>query len=361
MSIIYRMVIKSFLMSFIVSILLFMMIVELLDIFSNLWRYINNSVAFLAILKVALFYAPKCIFYAIPVATLFSVSFTLGSMFAKNELIAIFGSGISIYKLTLPLIICGFIISVLTFIFHENVVTISFHEKNELTAKLLRTEIKYNNDNITVMNDNKKIIYNVDFYNDTTETLTNLMLLDRTENSNIPIRIDCKQAVWNKESGNWIFMDCRKYFFNQHDKKYELLTIQRIEDPKYNLKPSTFRKVVNNIEEMNVNDASEWITSLKKAGISYRIQLIEYYKRFSFPLTALIVAIIASSVGGSFRKNILIMSLLSSLLLAAGYYILQMVLSLFARLGFIPPLAGAWGAFIFFFCIGILLLRYAKT
>jgi len=338
-----------------------MMIVELLDIFSNLWRYINNNVPFLSILKVALFYAPKCIFYAIPIATLFSVSYTLGSMFAKNELIAIFGSGISIYKLTLPLIICGLTISVLTFIFHENIVTNTFHKKNQLTARLLRTEIKFNNDNITVMNSNREIIYNADFYNDTTETLTNLMVLDRSENRSVPTRIDCKQAVWDVVNLRWILLDCRKYFFNQNENKYNLETVQKIEDPKYDLKPSTFRKVVNNIEEMNVNDATEWIDNLKKAGISHRIQLIEYYKRFSFPLTSLIVAIIASSVGGSFRKNIVIMSLLTSLLLAAGYYIMQMILSLLARLGYIPPLAGAWGSFIVFFFLSIVLLKYAKT
>ena len=355
------MVLKSFILSFIVSILLFMMIVELLDIFSNLWRYINNSVPFSAILKVALLYAPKCIFYAIPVATLFSVSHTLGSMFAKNELIAIFGSGISIYKLTFPLILGGLCISILTFIFHENIVTTTFHKKNELTAKLLRTEIKLNNDNITVMNSTREIIYNADFYNDTTETLSNLMVLDRTENKKFPSRIECKQAVWDVAAERWNLIDCRKYSYNQKENKYNLESIHRIEDKKYDLKPSTFRKVVNNIEEMNVNDAVEWIENLKKAGISYRIQLIEYYKRFSFPLTSLIVAIIASSVGGSFRKNIVIMSLLTSLLLAAGYYIMQMVLGLLARLGYIPPLAGAWGSFIVFFFLSIILLRYAKT
>ena len=361
MSIIHRMVLKSFFLSLIISILLFMMIIELLDIFINLWRYINNDVSFLSILKVALLYAPKSIFYVIPIATLFSVSYTLGSMFAKNEFIAIFGSGISIYKLTFPLIICGFIISIFTFVFHETVVTTTFHKKNQLTARLLRTEIKFNNDNITVMNSTREIIYNADFYNDTTETLTNLMLLDKTENSNIPTRIDSERAVWNSELNRWILIDCRKYFYDYNEDKYVLETIQRLEDPRFNLRPSTFRRVVNNIEEMNVNDAREWIKNLRVAGISYRNQLIDYYKRFSFPLTSLIVTIIASSVGGSFRKNILLMSFLTTLLLSAAYYIMQMVLSLLARFGYISPLMGAWGSFIFFFFASFALLRYAKT
>jgi len=355
------MVIKSFITTFITSVLLFMMIVQLLDIFGNLWRYINNNVPFLSILEVALLYTPRCIFYALPIATLFSVSFTLGSMFAKNELIAIFGSGVSIYRLALPLIICGFIISIFTFIFHESVVTTTFHKKNELTARLLRTEINFSNDNITVMNSDRDIIYNVDFYNDATQTLNNLMLLDRTENRNIPTRIDCRQAVWDAESHKWILIDCRRYFFDQNENKYKLETFRIIEDPKFNLIPSTFRRVVNNIDEMNFREASNWIESLRRAGLPYRNQLIEYHKRFSFPLTSLIVAILASSVGGSFRKNILIMSFLTSLLLAAGYYIMQMVLSLLARFGYVPPLAGAWGAFIFFLFFSIVLLRYAKT
>ena len=361
MSIVYRMILKSFILSFITSILLFMMIVQLLDIFGNLWRYINNNVSFLSILYVALLYIPKCIFYALPLATLFSVSFTLGSMFAKNELVALFGAGISIYRIALAFIFSGLIISIFTFIFHESVVTTTYHKKNELTARLLRTDINFNNDDITVMNSSRDIIYNADFYNDTTQTLSNLILLDRTENRNIPTRIDCRQATWDAEFEKWILIDCRKYFFDQNEQIYALETFPIIEDSKYDLNPSTFRRVVNNIEEMNVNEASRWIDNLRKAGLPYRNQLIEYHKRFSFPLTSLIVAIIASSVGGSFRKNILIMSFLTSLLLATGYYILQMVLSLFARFAYISPLAGAWGAFICFFFLSVVLLKYAKT
>ena len=67
MNLLDRMTLKSFFETFIVSILFFLMIIELLDLFSNLWRYINNNVPLIEILKVSLLYAPKCIFYALPV------------------------------------------------------------------------------------------------------------------------------------------------------------------------------------------------------------------------------------------------------------------------------------------------------
>jgi lipopolysaccharide export system permease protein len=337
------------------------MIIELLDLFSNLWRYINNNVPLLAILKVALLYAPKCIFYALPVSVLFSVSYTLGLFYSRNELIAVFGSGVSIYRFTLPFILCGFFLSIFTFYFHEKIVINTFSRKNELTSELLRTKTTFSNNNITVMNSSRTIIYNADFYNDSTKTLTSLMIIDRTINIKNPSRIDCKWASWDDENNHWLLTDCRKYTYDPVLNDYKLENISMIEDKKYNLPPQTFRRIVRNIDEMDYKQAAEWIKTLKSAGLPHKIQLAEYYKRFSFPFTCLVVSIIASSIGGNLRKNILLMSLLSSLLLSVFYYIMQMVLMLFAKIGYLPPFAGAWGTFVFFIFVSIAMFRYAKT
>jgi lipopolysaccharide export system permease protein len=73
------------------------------------------------------------------------------------------------------------------------------------------------------------------------------------------------------------------------------------------------------------------------------------------------VAFISSAVGGRFRKNILLMSLLTSLVFSVVYYVTQMVSVIFAKLGLIPPLAGAWGAFLLFAFATFWLFRYART
>ena len=112
---------------------------------------------------------------------------------------------------------------------------------------------------------------------------------------------------------------------------------------------------------MERNTAKAWIETLRKAGLPYREALTEYYKRFSFTFTPLIVALISISFTGKFRKNVLLMSLLSSMMIAAGYYILQMVLMLFAKMGYIPPLAGAWGALFTFIILSLIMLKNADT
>ncbi len=361
MKILYGMTLKSFFLSLIVSLLFFMMIIQLLDLFSNLWRYINNNVPLSSIMMVSALYAPKAIFYSLPVAVLFSVSFTLGTFYARNELVAVFGSGISIYKFTFPLIVSGLLLSIFMFYFHENLVITTFSRKNEITAELLRTKKTYSNNNVTVLNPSRTIVYSADFYNDNTKTLTGLVIIDRTSNRKKPDRIDCRWASWNDDLKYWVLMECRKYSYSEVEDTYYSENPSKIENPAFDLEPDTFRRDIRNIEEMNAKNAKEWIEKLKSAGLPYRNQLTDYYKRFSFPFTCLIVSIIASSIGGNFRKNIILMSLLFSLLLSSFYYIMQMILVLFAKLGYLPPLAGAWGTFVFFIFLGIAIFRYSKT
>jgi len=43
------------------------------------------------------------------------------------------------------------------------------------------------------------------------------------------------------------------------------------------------------------------------------------------------------------------------------YYVLQMVFVLFAKIGYLPPLAGAWGTFLIFLFVGFWLFKNART
>jgi lipopolysaccharide export system permease protein len=74
-----------------------------------------------------------------------------------------------------------------------------------------------------------------------------------------------------------------------------------------------------------------------------------------------VVIILSIPMGGRFRKNNLLMSLLSSLLSAVVFYGIEMITMMMARLGYIPPLIGAWFPVLFFIALGVLLLRTAKT
>ena len=352
------MIVKQFTSILLFSLIFFVLILELVDLFSNLWRYLHYDVSLKDILTVALLYLPKCVSYSLPISLLFSVSFTLGTLYGHNELIAVFGAGVSLFRFVLPILFSGILLSGFWFYFEEAVVIDTFREKNNLSRELLKQRRSLSNANVTVLSQDRSIIYQADYYNDNSKTLSGLTVINFNSDSAIDTIIYAEWAKW--ASGIWELHETRIFSLPSNgfitEKKERVHKVEYLNEP-----PSTFRKTERNVEEMTMEDASQWITTLKRAGLDYRGALTDYYKRFSFALTPFLVTLLSSAIGGKLKKNILLMSLLISLIISVLYYVFQMVFILIAKLGYIPPLMGAWLPFILFLIPSSMLFRYART
>ncbi|HAE22551.1 MAG TPA: hypothetical protein DCG47_09565 [Spirochaetaceae bacterium] len=115
------------------------------------------------------------------------------------------------------------------------------------------------------------------------------------------------------------------------------------------------------MEEMPLKDAAVYIAFLKRAGLPRAAQETEYYRRFSYALTPLLVSILSASLAGMFRKNILLMSLLVSLIGATVYYVSQMISVLLAKSESISPLAGASIPLFLFLLAALALFRLRRV
>lgn len=355
----FTMLVLAFIPVFITSLLFFVFILELMDLFSNLWRYLAHDAAIPGILTVSLLYLPKCISYALPISLLFSVSFTLGNLYMNNELIAMFAAGVSLYRLVIPFLLIGLISSIGIFFFDNSIVIETFRQKNQLFRTLVNMSVSYSNTNVTVMSENTSIIYQCDYYNDKKETMTKVTLFIRDDDYNFKSRIDADWAEWQGE--NWVLYNCRIIEWNSTQTQLTHRQVKSLDSPELNEKPSTFRKTTRRIEEMKQKEALRWVQSLKKAGLPYRQALTEYYKKFFLALNPFIVTLISAGIGSAFKKNILLMHLLTSLILSVIYYVTQMITVILAKGGYLPPLAGAGSSFILFMAAGILILRRTKT
>jgi lipopolysaccharide export system permease protein len=354
-----RMVIRAFLPMFVLSILFFVLLLQLVDVFTYIWRYINLDVPFAQIMLVQAYYTPKCISFSVSPSLLFSIAFTLGTFYANNELIAVFGSGVSLIKLVTPLLVFGAVLSVGSFYFEEEVVIDTYRMKNTLSQDLLKQRKSLSNTNVTVIGAGSRLIYHAEYFNDSAQVLRQLVLIERDENGRITGRIDAEQAVWSQD--RWELQNVRLFSWDEEG-KFLLEDGQSVftrED--INESPETFRKTIRNIGEMKVEEAGLWVDGLRSAGLPFREPQTEYYKRFSWAFTPLIVAFMSCAMGGRFKKNILLMSLLLSLVVSVLYYVGLMVSSLLAKSGMLTPLLGAWAPFILFLLVGLWLFRSART
>ncbi len=357
MKTLHLMLLKLFVPAFFLALALFMLAFELMDVFSNLWKYILNDVSFVDIGRVALLFLPKCASYSMPIALLFSSTYVLGLLYMNNELISVFGAGMSLYRFVLPLIAAGLVLSVGGFFFEEKVTIDTFKAKNSLFQELVKQTVSFSKSNVTVTSADNRFVYQVNYYNDKQGTLSGVTVIELDGDNRLLMRVDADSGRWNGE--NWELRNCR-VFLRVGDDIFEE-QVDTYDSKKLVEKPAIFRKISRKIDEMAAEDAKEYIGQLMRAGLPYEEALSEYYRKFSFATTPLIVVIIAGAIGGLFKKNVLLMSLLTSLSLVVVFYILQLIGMTLARNGYIPPLAGAWGSVILLLAVGAGLFKLARS
>ena len=350
-----RYLVKQFFPVFLVAVSMFILLLSMIDLFANLVRYLNYEVAPSDILRVCIYYIPKSFSYALPVSLLFAAAYTLGDLYSRNELTSVFASGIPFWRFSVSLLIIGLAASAFSFVFDDVVVIPTLKMKNNLSRTLLHQQRPENRSDIVIKAKNGKLIYSVDYFDNDTKVLNGVTIIEEDDNGHLASLVRAPRAVWaddHWELSNAVIYEWRNGFLRYRNLEH---TTDYREDP------GTFRRNMVDVGELRANDARDLVKDLRTAGLPFINALADYYHRFSFATVSFVVIILSISMGGRFKKNILLMSLLSSLVAAVIFYVMEMISMMMARLGYIPPLAGAWFPVFTFILVGLLLLRTAKT
>ena len=334
---------------------MFILLLCLIDLFANLVRYLNNEVSPMNILKVTALYIPKSISYALPISLLFAAAYTLGDLYARNELTSVFAAGIPFWRFSFSLLIIGLATSFFSFFFDDLIVIPTLKMKNELSRVLLRTQRPENRADIVIKARNGQLTYAVDYFDYDRQILNGVSIIKQDEKGSFVSLIRASRANWNEY--HWVLSNSVIYEWEDG-----LLRYRAIESTnEFTEEPDIFRRNMVTVEELHFRDVRHLVRDLKAAGLPFINALSDYHHRFSFASVSFVVIFLSITMGGRFRKNIMLMSLLSSLAVAVVFYVTEMITMMMAKLGYIPPVIGAWFPVFVFIALGLLLLRSAKT
>jgi lipopolysaccharide export system permease protein len=354
-----RLLLREFIPFLILGVLFFALILVLADIFTNLWRYLNRDVPFSQAIMVSFLYAPKALTFALPIGSMFAAAFALGNLGARNELIAVFGSGVPLTRFVLPVLLIAGFLSVGGYILEDRMAIPFMKERNLVSRELLGIQDSKNRSRAVAIARGGRVVYYADYYNDEKMTLTGLTVIRLDENDRFLKRIDSERATWD-ETGTWLLESCRVFYTDENgDIRQD--SYERYRDEWVDEEPSTFRLDTRKLEEMNSREARLWIATQKRAGLPYKAYQAEYYQRFTMSLTPFLVVLFAGALGGRFKRNVLLMSLLASLGLSSAWYITRMIATLISEIGIVSPLLGALVPYLAFLALGLWLFRHAKT
>ena len=112
---------------------------------------------------------------------------------------------------------------------------------------------------------------------------------------------------------------------------------------------------------MPLNELNNFIEKERERGSSnINVYLVVLYKKYSLPVSAFILTIIAVAVSSMKRRGGMGMNLAIGIILAFTFVFLDKVFGVLAEASSAPPLLAVWTPNIVFGILAIILLRNAK-
>ena len=136
MRIINRYMLKELGGPFLASLLVTTLILAAGNIIQTVDMVMNKGVALFQVVKIFLLFLPYVLIFTIPLSVLAAILLGFGRLSGDNEVTALRTSGVSIYKVVLPIVVCGFIISLLSVPLNDKILPESEFAARKLLKKI---------------------------------------------------------------------------------------------------------------------------------------------------------------------------------------------------------------------------------
>lgn len=359
MKIIDRYITREFIMPFFYCLFVFISLYIVIDLFSRLEDILKHHVEITILLQYYAAFLPIIFVRTAPIAVLLSTLYVLGNLSKYNEVLAFKASGLNIWRLALPFLFLGLIISIATLIINDKVIPqanlISTTVKEEHLDKEKKQDQQRIVENIAIYGAHNRLIHVRKFYAQE-KRLEEITILEQDEHERVTAKIQAKVAKWS--DNGWVFLDCIIYNFDQLG--------QEVDKPNYYKKmlfdieerPKDFLRRESSAEFMNYKELRLYIQRLSGSGAKIvRKFLVDLHYKISFPFVSLVIIFLGIPFALSTQGTGKIASIGMCLAISFFYYTIEALSLALGKRGTLPPFLSAWFANILFATVGIMLMR----
>ena len=327
-------VISIFLTAF-VAMLIFSFLVMAVETFMNMDGFIQNELAFPDMARYAFFALSDYFLMLLSVSMLFSVSYFLSNLSANNELIALYTAGYSKRKIIRPILIFAIVLTLLMVLFNENIGLKWKNGKDVVSTELFGRSGTQDATNVSLRDMASGFVVHADRYDDDRKALTRPKVV-LVEDGKPEMRLDAERCVYTE--GIWEFSNAVVYE-RSDDGIYFESTFPSYSLTGFDIEPDMFLSQNMQMDTMDFFQAVEYLSELKNLDReNYQVRATDFLSRVFEPFSILVLMAIGMSMNYTFKKNVLLFSIVESLVIAVVYYVADMVFSITSEQGMTSPL-----------------------
>lgn len=312
-------------------------------------------------LQIFIYRLPAIIVYIFPMATLLAALLAFSRLSHDSEIIAFRASGISLYRLIIPVLALGLIVSLTNLVFSEVVVP----ESNKAAKNLLiTTTARYQpkiQKNVFVPELERGALKRI-FYAETLKgsTMYEVIVQEFTPEGKLSQIITAKEAQWQKEKEAWKFRGGVIYLIAESGEYKHLIKFEEQEIAiKYT--PADFYIGDRNPDEMNMAELREFIKLKEKMGVDVTDFKIQLNIKMALPFASLVFAFLGAPLGLTPKRASTSIGLGISIIIIFVYYLIAFISLSIGEMKLIPPGLSAWMPNLITFGIGWNILHKAAA
>ncbi len=353
-------ILSNFLFYLLVVLAAFVSMAEAFQFFELMGDMLRNS-SLLTMFKFLFFFIPQLVYRLLPISVLVAVLVTLGVLSKQNEVTAFKACGVSLFRLSAPIMIVATLFSGALFGFDFSYVPGANRQQHALHDEIKgRPKQTYLNPNRKWIMGNDSRIYYYKYFDPAEKVMVgvNVFELD-SQTFRLKRQILAQRAYWSSSVKAWIFENGWSSDFRESRRVPPRNDFQATTFPELNELPDYFLREAVQEEQMNFLELQRYIADLQQTGlVDTRKLQVKYHMKFASPLFALIMAMIAVPFGFMVSNRGAMTGIGWSIVIAIGYLGLQPLFEKIGDVGLLPPAMAAWSPdVIFALAGGYLLLR----
>ncbi|MFH1541970.1 MAG: LptF/LptG family permease [bacterium] len=336
---------------FLIGVLGFVMVMAVDLLFTMADLIINKGVPLWAVAKLLFYKMPAIMVMTFPVSMLFATAMALGRLSKDNEIVALRTSGITMFRIALPILILGALVSGAAYLTNEKVVPHANHVADNIIRQIIyKQPLPTVKDNVFFRDAHNRYYYarRVDM---TKKEMQNVMIYEVTD-ENFPRVILAEKAtfsgrIWELTHGRIHKYDRDGYLNYEAD--FDDMTLNVSEDV------LSFSEQKNH-SEMNSDELKQAITLMEKGGGDTNIYKTELFMKFSIPLTCFVFALVGIPFSLPSPRSGRTWGMVVTIVFMFTFYVFASVFRSLGRGGVLPPVVAAFTPQVSFSIIGAVLL-----
>ena len=331
----------------------FILLFETFTFFELLDDIARHRIPFFVVTSYFRFLIPFLLYQLTPLGALVAVLVTLGVLSKNNEIVAFKASGISLYRLALPLLLAGSLLSAALFVLDYTYLPYANQRqdalRNQIKGKPAQT---YTRPQRWIFGENDKV-YNYDLFDPKQNLFGGLTVVELDPATfQMRRRVFANRAQWLENEKTWALESGWVRDFNDGKvtsyAPFKLTSLPELVEP-----PTYFNREVIQATQMNLSDLGHYIAGLRRAGFDVSTLLVQWQKKLAYPL----IAPISMMLGIPFAMLVGSRGAIGGVAMGIGigisYWAVSALFEAMGGIGQLPPQLAAWSPDLIFLFLGL--------